>query len=71
MNEGSGLLALLRRTSRHRGAAVGLVLLVLFLLAAVLAPVIAPPFLRQRSPFVASGAGMVMVSIVRQEVLSW
>jgi len=42
MSEASGFLALLRRTARHRGAAVGMVLLVLFLLAAVLAPVIAP-----------------------------
>lgn len=42
MSEGSGLLALLRRTARHRGAAVGMVLLALFLLAAVFAPVIAP-----------------------------
>ncbi len=42
MGEGSGLLALLRRTARHRGAAVGMGLLVLFLLAALLAPAIAP-----------------------------
>ncbi|HEY5577855.1 MAG TPA: peptide ABC transporter permease, partial [Deferrimonas sp.] len=42
MSEGSGFLALLRRTARHRGAAVGMALLVLFLLAAVFAPVIAP-----------------------------
>jgi len=42
MSEGSGLLALLRRTARHRGAAVGMVLLVLFLVAAVFASAIAP-----------------------------
>jgi len=42
MNEKSGILALIRRTGRHRGAAVGMTLLVLFLLAAVFAPVIAP-----------------------------
>ena len=42
MNEESGSLALIRRTGRHRGAAVGMALLVLFLLAAVFAPLIAP-----------------------------
>src|SRR5512141_3252145 len=42
MSDGSGLLALLRRTARHRGAAAGMVLLALFLLAAVFAPAIAP-----------------------------
>jgi peptide/nickel transport system permease protein len=42
MSEGSGLLALLRRTARHRGAAAGMVLLALFLVAAIFAPVIAP-----------------------------
>src|SRR5512132_1792538 len=42
MNEETGFPALLRRTARHRGAAVGMALLVLFLIAAVFAPAIAP-----------------------------
>jgi peptide/nickel transport system permease protein len=40
--EKSGFLVLVRRTARHRGAAAGMVLLALFLLAAFFAPVISP-----------------------------
>src|SRR3972149_6240772 len=42
MSEKSGVPALIRRTARHRGAAAGMVLLSLFLLAAAFAPVISP-----------------------------
>lgn len=42
MDDSPRLLALLRRTARHRGAAVGMALIAALLLAALLAPVLAP-----------------------------
>jgi len=42
MSDGAGVLALLRRASRHRGAAWGLAILSLLSVAALLAPAIAP-----------------------------
>ena len=42
MSEREGVLALLRRTARHRGAAAGMVILALLSVAALLAPAIAP-----------------------------
>src|SRR5512134_1988929 len=42
MSDGAGVLALLRRASRHRGAAWGLAILALLSVAALLAPAIAP-----------------------------
>jgi ABC-type dipeptide/oligopeptide/nickel transport system permease subunit len=42
MSDRAGVLALLRRASRHRGAAVGMAILFLLSVAALLAPVIAP-----------------------------
>ncbi len=42
MDDSPRLLALLRRTARHRGAAIGMALIAALLLAALLAPVLAP-----------------------------